>query len=39
MQLLLKRFREIPDYRKNQIGYTNPSEILFVTISDGGITF
>jgi dsDNA-binding SOS-regulon protein len=32
MQLLLKEFRSLPDYRKNKVRYTNPGEILFLSL-------
>ncbi len=32
MRVLLEKFRELPDYRKNRVGYTNPSEILFLSL-------
>ncbi len=32
MQALLEEFRQLPDYRKNKIGYTHPGEILFLSL-------
>ena len=32
MKRLLEEFRKLPDYRKNRIAYTNPSEILFLSL-------
>jgi hypothetical protein len=32
MKTLLDKFRELPDYRKNKVGYTNPGEILFLSL-------
>jgi len=32
MRALLDKFRELPDYRKNKVRYTNPSEILFLSL-------
>ena len=32
MQALLEEFRQLPDYRKNQVGYTHPGEILFLSL-------
>lgn len=32
MRRLLEEFRELPDYRKNQVRYTNPGEILFLSL-------
>lgn len=32
MQALLEEFRELPDYRKNKVGYTHPGEILFLSL-------
>ena len=32
MQALLEEFRQLPDYRKNKVGYTNPGEILFLSL-------
>lgn len=32
MRVLLEKFRELPDYRKNRVTYTNPSEILFLSL-------
>jgi len=32
MQTLLEEFRELPDYRKNRVGYTHPGEILFLSL-------
>ena len=32
MKALLEKFRELPDYRKNKVNYTNPSEILFLSL-------
>jgi hypothetical protein len=32
MQALLEEFRQLPDYRKNKVGYTHPGEILFLSL-------
>ena len=32
MKRLLEEFRKLPDYRKNKVAYTNPGEILFVSL-------
>ena len=32
MKILLDKFRELPDYRKNKVNYTNPSEVLFLSL-------
>ena len=32
MQALLEEFKELPDYRKNRVGYTHPGEILFLSL-------
>ena len=32
MKRLLEEFRKLKDYRKNQVAYTNPSEILFLSL-------
>ncbi len=32
MKRLLEEFRKLPDYRKNKVAYTNPSEILFLSL-------
>jgi len=32
MKRLLEEFRKLPDYRKNRVRYTNPSEILFLSL-------
>jgi hypothetical protein len=32
MKRLLEEFRELPDYRKNQVRYTHPGEILFLSL-------
>ena len=32
MQALLEEFRKLPDYRKNKVGYTQPGEILFLSL-------
>jgi len=32
MHALLKEFQNLPDYRKNKIGYTHPGEILFLSL-------
>ena len=32
MKRLLEEFRKLPDYRKNKVRYTNPSEILFLSL-------
>ena len=32
MQALLEEFRQLPDYRKNKVGYTHPGEILFISL-------
>ena len=32
MQALLEEFRQLPDYRKNRVGYTHPGEILFLSL-------
>jgi len=32
MKRLLEEFKKLPDYRKNKIAYTNPSEILFLSL-------
>jgi len=32
MHALLEEFRQLPDYRKNKIGYTHPGEILFLSL-------
>ena len=32
MKALLEEFRQLPDYRKNKIRYTNPGEILFLSL-------
>jgi hypothetical protein len=32
MKRLLEEFRKLPDYRKNKVTYTNPSEILFLSL-------
>ncbi len=32
MKILLEEFRALPDYRKNKIKYTNPGEILFLSL-------
>jgi len=32
MRQLLEEFRKLPDYRKNKVAYTNPSEILFLSL-------
>jgi len=32
MKILLEEFKKLPDYRKNQVGYTNPGEILFLSL-------
>ena len=32
MQSLLKEFKQLPDYRKNRVGYTHPGEILFLSL-------
>ncbi len=32
MRELLEEFRKLPDYRKNKVAYTNPSEILFLSL-------
>ena len=32
MKELLEEFRKLPDYRKNKVAYTNPSEILFLSL-------
>jgi len=32
MKILLEEFRALPDYRKNKVKYTNPGEILFLSL-------
>jgi hypothetical protein len=32
MKILLEEFRALPDYRKNKVRYTNPGEILFLSL-------
>jgi hypothetical protein len=32
MKRLLEEFRKLPDYRANKVAYTNPSEILFLSL-------
>ncbi len=32
MKILIEEFKALPDYRKNQVGYTNPGEILFLSL-------
>ena len=32
MKKLLEEFRKLPDYRKNKVRYTNPSELLFLSL-------
>jgi hypothetical protein len=32
MKKLLEEFRKLPDYRKNKVKYTNPSELLFLSL-------
>ena len=32
MQALLEEFRQLPDHRKNRVGYTHPGEILFLSL-------
>lgn len=32
MKRLLEEFRKLPDYRKNKVRYTNPSELLFLSL-------
>ena len=32
MQSLLEEFKQLPDYRKNRVGYTHPGEILFLSL-------
>jgi len=32
MKRLLEEFRKLPDYRKNKVAYTNPGEILFLSL-------
>ena len=32
MKRLLEEFRKLPDYRKNKVSYTNPSEFLFLSL-------
>ncbi|WP_151901187.1 type II toxin-antitoxin system RelE/ParE family toxin [Sulfurimonas hydrogeniphila] len=32
MQALLEEFRQLPDYRKNKVGYTHLGEILFLSL-------
>jgi hypothetical protein len=32
MKRLLEEFRKLPDYRRNKVSYTNPSEILFLSL-------
>jgi hypothetical protein len=32
MKRLLEEFRKLKDYRKNKVAYTNPSEILFLSL-------
>ena len=32
MKRLLEELRKLPDYRKNRVRYTNPSEILFLSL-------
>jgi len=32
MQALLEEFRQLPDYRRNKVGYTHPGEILFLSL-------
>lgn len=32
MKRLLEEFRKLPDYRKNKVSYTNPSELLFLSL-------
>jgi len=32
MKTLLEEFRALPDYRKNQVAYTQPGEILFLSL-------